>query len=77
MPQKSLIWTICSSSQTSMGIYQDGMYPMLKDAKISYENVLIRTILDNKIFNGRVFSKEDFLIFQQECLRLYLSFVSI
>ena len=55
-----------------MGIYQDGMYPMLKDAKISYENVLIRTILDNKIFNGRVFSKEDFLIFQQECLRLYL-----
>ena len=51
-----------------MGIYQDGMYPMLKDAKISYENVLIRTILDNKIFNGRVFSKEDFLIFQQDYL---------
>ncbi len=40
----------------------------LKDAQVFDDKVFARPILDNKTFNGQVFTKRDFLKFQDECL---------
>lgn len=40
----------------------------LKEAKIFKDKIFARPILDNKTFNGRVFTKEEFLKFQNDSI---------
>lgn len=40
----------------------------LRDAVVTTEQVFARPILDNKTFNGRVFTRDEFLQFQQDSL---------
>lgn len=40
----------------------------LQEAKVFTDEVFVRPVLDNKTFNGRVFTKEEFLAFQQKSL---------
>lgn len=47
---------------------RDAVVSTLKEATVSSDFVFARPILDNKIFNGQVFSKEDFLSFQQKSI---------
>lgn len=46
----------------------------LENAKIFSDNIFVRPILDNKSFNGKVFTKEEFLKFQQNSINLKQGF---
>lgn len=42
----------------------------LKDAKISSDTVFVRPVLDNKSFNGKVFTRDEFLQLQTDSVNL-------
>lgn len=49
---------------------KDAIISSLADAKVFRDNIFVRPILDNKSFNGKVFTKEEFLQFQQDSINL-------
>lgn len=51
-------------------ILNNGVISTIKDAKFDEDTFFVRPILDNKSFNGRVFSRQEFSKFQQDAINL-------
>lgn len=51
-------------------INKNAVVSSLRNATIKNNTVFARPVLDNKTFNGRVFTKEEFLIFQKNSIDL-------
>ena len=49
-------------------INKNAVVSSLKDAKVTSDKVFARPVLDNKSFNGKVFTKEEFLKFQADSI---------
>jgi hypothetical protein len=51
-------------------INKNAVVSSLKNAKVHADKIFARPVLDNKSFNGRVFTKEEFLKFQADSVNL-------
>ena len=56
---------------------KDAIVSSLRNAIVQSDTVFARSVLDNKSFNGRVFTKEEFLTFQKNSIDLKPGFTHL
>lgn len=65
-------YDIWSQQYKELLLNKNAKISSLRDAVITAEQVFVRPILDNKTFNGKVFSRDEFLQFQKDSLNYKL-----
>jgi hypothetical protein len=61
-------YKVWSEHYKNLLINKNAVVSTLKDAVVHSDKIFARPVLDNKSFNGRVFTKEEFLIFQENSI---------
>lgn len=61
-------YSVWSEYYHNMLLNKNATVCALNEAQITSESIFARPILDNKTFNGHVFTKEEFLLFQKESI---------
>jgi len=61
-------YKIWSEHYGDLLINKDAVVSSLKDAVVTSDKIFARPVLDNKSFNGKVFTKEEFLKFQESSI---------
>lgn len=63
-------YSVWSEYYNDLLLNKNSVISSLRDAKVFSDNVFVRPILDNKSFNGKLFTKEEFLKFQNDSIHL-------
>lgn len=63
-------YSVWSKYYNDLLLNRNAIVSTIKDSKIFSDTVFVRPILDNKTFNGKVFTKEEFLKFQNDSINL-------
>lgn len=63
-------YSVWSEYYNDLLLNKNAIISKLQDANVTTDNVFVRPILDNKSFNGTLFTKEDFLKFQKDSISL-------
>lgn len=69
-------YTVWAEHYKELLLNKNAAITTIKNAKAPNQNMFMRPILDNKSFNGKVFTPEEFLLFQKNCVESTPGFTS-